>query len=321
MPHRVLNAIRVGLRFDLAGTEQMPSHTSFDDRIVRYEEIHSVRSEDFRSFVDAAQIRGKCRVLDCGCGYGAVSREVLLATEHARLEGETELAIDLIDESAVQLERARHELQAWLHVPGIQLRFVRGLFPDDLGQFAGQYDVFACKMVLHEISKEQQLSFLDNAYLSLKQNGRLVLWDVCLSPDIAAFYRCVIRAKDELAGYETMVQRRNFLTEQEIKTLFEKSRFRSFEFAKDIFYRFDTHKRFLPEFQGSVDRFAQWEDFIRKSALALTPRDLHTLQYYDDGESIQFTVRKIIVLAWARHDVGDIQSLPETRTALGVSNA
>src|ERR1700680_665270 len=181
--------------------------TSFDRRVVRYEEIHAISSDDFGTFVNAAAINGRCRILDCGCGYGAFTREVLLAIESGRLKGGTHLKVDLIDESLIQLERARDELRPWLNVPGVDLRFIGGVFPDDLGHFSKRYDVVACKMVLHEIRKDRQLRFLENTYDCLKRGGRLVLWDVCLSPDIAPFYRAVIRSKDALAGSYFMGER------------------------------------------------------------------------------------------------------------------
>jgi SAM-dependent methyltransferase len=269
--------------------------TSFDLRVVRYEEIHSIRSDDFRAFVNAAMVSGKCRILDCGCGYGAVTREILLATEQGRLAGELQVSVDLIDESTVQLDRAKTELQRWLHDPATNLRFITGIFPDDLDVFSEPYDVIACKMVLHEVRQNQQPMFLRQLHECLKPGGRLILWDVCLSSDIASFYRSVVRSKDALAGYATMVERRNFLTEDEIKGLFEASPFGYAEFVRNILYRFDTMKRFIPEFKGDSVRFAQWQDFIRKSASAIDPSILAAIHYCDEGDSIAFDIRKVIV--------------------------
>jgi len=271
--------------------------TSFDRRIVRYEEIHSINSDDFRAFVDAAAVKGPCRILDCGCGYGAFTREVLRATESSRSMGETDLRIDLIDESPVQLDRARDELRPWLSASGADLHFIAGVFPDDLGQPSEEYDVVACKMVLHEIRKHQQQRFVENAFECLKPGGRFVAWDVCLSPDIATFYRNVIKSKDAIAGYESMAERRYFLTEGELRTLFLSSSFGAVKFVRDIHYRFDTRKRLVPEFGGDEFLFAQWEDFIRKAAAALNPAVLARLQYLDSGDSISFNVRKVIVVA------------------------
>jgi SAM-dependent methyltransferase len=277
--------------------EAVAAPTSFDQRIVRYEEIHAIQPNDFRAFVDAARIHGRSRILDCGCGYGAVTREVLLATELERQNGATDVVVDLIDESNVQIDRAKRELTPWLNATGATLVFINGTFPQDLDPILTRYDAIFCKMVLHEITKDQQLAFLMNIYERLKTGGRLVLWDLCLSSDIAEFYRAVVRAKDALAGYQTMAERRNFLTETELLELFAGSPFGHIEFVRNIAYRFDTQKRLIPEFLGNEVRFARWHDFIRRSVETLSPADLAKIQYQDAGSSISFNVRKVIAVA------------------------
>lgn len=276
----------------------MNQPTSFDERDVRYEYIHSISAEDFRSFVEVAHIDGNCRVLDCGCGYGAVSREMLRATEQARSIRLTKLSIDLIDESAFQLERAHKELASWMSGPGVKLTFIHGSFPDDLPvPRTDSYDVIACKMVLHEVCHDQQLAFVNEAYKCLKPGGRLVLWDLCLSPEMAEFHRSVIKMKDVLAGYTTMVSRRHMLTGFEIEHLFQVSAFGKVQLVKNILYRFDTRKRLDTEFRGNKERFEEWHAFIRDSARKLDPSLLQKVHYQDDGDRIAFDVRKVIGLA------------------------
>ena len=274
----------------------MVGSTSFDHRLVRYEEVHAIQPDDFRAFVTAADIRSQTRILDCGCGYGAVTREFLLATEGRRIRGETELFIDLIDESTVQLNRARNELRAWQTAHGVKLTFIEGLFPDDLPHL-NVYNIIACKMVLHEVNRDSQLRFLQGAHNFLANDGRLLLWEICLSPEIADFFRNVVRLKDQLSGYQTMVQRRNFLTERELYTLFSKSAFGRVELARDFFYRFDTRKRFMPEFGGNEDKFAEWHAFIRSAATELPESTLANIHYIDDGTTIGFDIRKVIAVA------------------------
>jgi len=239
--------------------------TSFDQRIVSYEEIHAIDPGDFLAFVTAAEIKGPCSVLDCGCGYGAVTREILLSTKLSRQLGGTQLAVDLIDESEVQLERAKRELQVWQHAPGVTLRFRIGAFPEDLSVPPRNYDVVACKMVLHEICRDRQLPFLQETYRVLRSGGRLVFWDVCLSDDMAPLYRAIVRKKDELAQYDTLVERRHFLTAGELRTLFNDSPFRGFHVTKNIVYRFNTRARLMPEFDGDETRLDQWHSFIRRA--------------------------------------------------------
>lgn len=280
----------------------MARPTSFDHRLVRYEDVHAIQPEDFRAFVDAANIRTHTRILDCGCGYGAVTREMLLATEAVRSRGEIDLIVDLIDESTVQISRAKRELQNWQHIDGVSLNFIEGLFPDDIPPFS-TYDVIACKMVLHEVAKDQQLRFLKAAHQLLTREGRLLLWEICLSPESADFFRSVVRLKDKLSGYDTMVQRRNFLTAQELIDLFAKSAFGRVDVTREFVYRFDTRKRFMPEFGGDESRFAEWQSFVRRSGEELTPAVRTSMRYLDDGITIAFDIKKVIAIAVRTNEV------------------
>ena len=278
-----------------------PRHTSFDQRLVRYEQLHEILPDHFRAFIAAGQIRGNCRILDCGCGYGSVTREILKATAADRARGETTLTIDLIDDSAVQLDGARWELAAWNGSPGAKLDFIRGVFPDDLRAGPGTYDVIACKMVLHEVLKERQSAFVGSVYEHLKLHGRFIFWDLCLPPDLASFYRAVFKKKDVLAGYDTLVERRTFMTEPEFVELFHSSPFRAFQIVAEIAYRFDTLKRLEPELKGDLKAFAEWQNFIRASIADLDPSAVEKLMFEDDGDSISFNVRKIIAVAQRRN--------------------
>jgi hypothetical protein len=130
-----------------------------------------------------------------------------------------------------------------------------------------------------------------------REGGRFVFWDLCLSPEMAEFHRSVIRMKDILAGYTTMVERRNILTGDEMSHLFNSSLFGRVELVSDIFYRFDTRKRLGPEFLGNERAFLEWHAFIRAAASKLEPSILAKLRYEDDGDRIAFDVRKVIGLA------------------------
>ena len=49
----------------------------FDSRLVRYEDIHSITDTDFDELVKIIDAKQGDTILDAGCGYGAVTREIL----------------------------------------------------------------------------------------------------------------------------------------------------------------------------------------------------------------------------------------------------
>ena len=268
--------------------------TSFDQRVVRYEEIHNVQPEDFAVLTAAAEVRDCSRILDCGCGYGAVTREILIRTEEQRRRKGQLIAIDLVDESREQLKRAKEELKPWLNDPLVQLTFYHGYFPDAF-KWSKRYDVVAAKMVLHEVVRGKQAEFVDGLYECLKDNGRLLLWDLFLTPETADFFRETIKEKDRLAKFNTMVDRRHFLSDGELVELLSQSRFSFCKLIKPIEYKFETSRRLVPEFNGDKNLLNQWHDFIRNMA-ATKPLVQDLLHYQDDkgGGTIRFQVRKAI---------------------------
>jgi 16S rRNA C1402 N4-methylase RsmH len=75
----------------------------FDDRIVRYEEIHKIKDIYFKILVDALNPKPNDVILDGMDGYGSVSKWILSRTEEKGFKPE----IFTLDESATQIERAR----------------------------------------------------------------------------------------------------------------------------------------------------------------------------------------------------------------------
>lgn len=273
----------------------MPHVTSFDQRVVRYEDIHNVQPDHFSALVDAVAVQDCYRILDCGCGYGAVSREILNQTEDQRRRNGQMIAIDLVDESEKQLSRAQEELEGWSKDPLVKLDFHLGSFPNAF-KWSRRYDVVAAKMVLHEIARNKQPDFVDGLYECLKDNGRLILWDLFLAPETADFFRETIRAKDRLANFETLVDRRYFLSDTELVALLNRSRFSFCKQIKHIHHDVETRKRLMPEFQGREDLLEQWHESIRAMTNAATSSLLRMLHYEDDREhgTIRFKVNKAI---------------------------
>lgn len=265
----------------------MAENTSYEHRIVRYEEIHDVAVADFAAFVSAAQLRPASRVLDCGCGYGACTRELLL---HHRAD--EVVCVDLVDESAVQLSRAREELKPFEHVQGVTLAYECAEFPDRFAP-TDRYDVAFAKMVLHEVAREKQPAFVGSLIRALVPGGRLLFWDVCTQTNqIRDFTQAVIRSKDALAGFVSLADRRNLSTEQDISDLLEQSGVVMTRRLKTIGYTLDTRRRLVPEFGGDESLLQAWHDAIRRAASSLPASVLDELHYVDAGNTITFTIRK-----------------------------
>src|SRR5947199_7084993 len=116
----------------------------FDNRIVSYEYIHAVTPEDFNKLIEAIDPKKGEVILDAMCGYGAVGKAILERTSEAQ--------VIFLDESEVQIKRARENIpQAGNDC------FVVATLPNDSFE-DNSFDKIVIKMGLHEVSLAEHLS-------------------------------------------------------------------------------------------------------------------------------------------------------------------
>jgi len=117
-------------------------------------------------------------------------------------------------------------------------------------------------MVLHEVPQPRQAEFLTCLYEALKPGGLLVLWDLALNPSVADFFRDVIKEKDELLGFYSLVDRRHFLTPGEFSRCVADSKFGTAEMVRTFDYTCCTDKRIPSEFPNDQSLYKEWIDTI-----------------------------------------------------------
>lgn len=272
--------------------EVRTSRRGYDIRIVPYEEIHSIRSQDFERLVRAIDPQPSDHILDAGAGYGAVTREVVLRSKRR------DLRFCVLDISAVQLKRGIRSLQRELGKSFIEghLRFLQDslLHPDcDDSSF----DKAAAKMVIHEIPRYQQLQALKEVFRVLRPGGKFVIWDLMLDYQTQDFFQDVVRKKDELAGFRYLARYRYFLREDEWIERLKDAGFTQVKKEADVFYELHTRKRLDSELEGDTNRLNAWHSFIRERVKQLPPEVVERLRYKDHGDDISFIPPKAIYSA------------------------
>lgn len=252
----------------------------FDVRNVSYEHIHSIKPEDFRALIDAVDPQPKDVIMDAMCGYAAVGKGILERQPHTDLY--------LLEESSVQLERAKENIP---ELPGD--RFILAEFPSH--NFAPEFfDKIVIKMGLHEVSREKQLVVAREVNTLLKLNGKFIIWDVMLSEATQELFRGVIRKKDELSGFDMLTRERYFFTEDEFCQTMKDGGFSEVKEYHTISYRFSSRKRLESELQNDEDKLNQLNQYIRKQFPEALKKEM---DYNDEGENISFNiVKKIFVM-------------------------
>lgn len=261
----------------------------FDLRIVRYEKIHSIKDKDFDELFKIINVQESDTILDAGCGYGSVSREIL------KRSNVTNLKLILYDLYELQLKRAIPELNGFFNneLENRRIKLIHG----DLRKISlkdASVDKIIAKMVIHEIPVADQGKVFKEFYRVLRPGGKLIIWDTNLKNSTQLFFQSVIRKKDELAEYNHLYGTRYFLREEEMQKLATEANFQLFRKTHTIEYTVNTGKRLIPEFAGDLNKLSKWNTFIRKLANELPTDVLEELQFQDKEKTIEFNVEKAI---------------------------
>lgn len=270
--------------------QEIENSDSFDVRIVRYEYIHSIKDEFFEQLIKIANPKSADTILDAGCGYGSVTREVLKRNKDKNLK------CFLADSNYTQLLRAETELTNIGFSHNSEIKFFKDNLIDTKFK-ENTFDTVIAKMVIHEIPFDKQPLAIENAYRILKPGGKLVIWDMTLDKKTQKFIQDVIRMKDKLAGFQTLEKNRYFLRFDEIQCLLSKAGFKNANLAYKIVSPVVTSKRLDQEFSNSGIKLSLWHDYIRERAKEVEPSILKQLKFKDNGDSISFVPPKAIISA------------------------
>ena len=228
----------------------------WDVRNVDFSRIHGDDSRAYEFLLKSLNLREGMCLGDIMCGYGAVSQRVLEFCESKRII----LSLFLLD--AYQLDRTipltRYEDKG--HSVNRTLQDARNFsFPKD------SLDAIVIKMGLHEVSKEEQVRILANSLHSLKPAGELFIWE-CMgqTPKINEYFKRIIRKKDELAGYTSMVENRYFCNEEELIDIAEEAGGERVEVIyQDSSFDWNTLNLCQADFGVDVDKLKEYNEYIR----------------------------------------------------------
>jgi len=205
--------------------EEHKEKAGFDVRIVDFKLVHNQKQEDFDAFVNIIDPKDGQVILDGMDGYGAAAKEILTTAAQKGVKPE----IYTLDESAVQVEKAKK------NVPDIDEKHIIKADMRETPFSNNFFDTVVIKMGIHEVQKEEQQKIVNEVYRILKENGKFVTWDLSLADrETQVIFQDIIRKKDELAGFDKLVESRYFPRRDELLALFEKAGFQNVSVAHKI---------------------------------------------------------------------------------------
>lgn len=232
----------------------MQNSNSYQKRIVFYEKIHSIDEKDFESLISIVNPEKGQIILDACCGYGSVSKRLLQVIEKNNLD--TKMV--LLDSSELQLSRAKENLKE-KDVDFVLSDARQTPFPEN------HFDTVVNKMGLHEVDKESQEQMLKEFYRILKPGGKIVIWELALSEETQPIFSEIIKKKDELAGFDSLIRNRHFPKKEEVISELKENGFENPKVEHDVFPNLSIRNR-KEEFV-SADRLKILEEkgFIEES--------------------------------------------------------
>lgn len=261
---------------------------SWNRRNVDFSNIHGTNQEAYSALFGSMDLKQGMIIGDLMSGYGDVSKIILNYCKDNNLS----LELVLLDAYAIQLERSKDFLIEYNNEKYSINRVLGDI--RKMPFLNSSLDIAIVKMGLHELPKNEQNIALQDIFRVMKPQGKLFVWHSSgLNPELAEYWRKVVRKKDELAGYNDFVRDRYLMDYQELTQSIKDAGFIEVEQIYDGDLIYETKKLAQADFNSDKDKLNEWNKFLRR----FPNRIKGQIDFKDNGNSISVCFRKRIYQA------------------------
>lgn len=262
----------------------IPSEEGWGRRNVDFSRAHGNEDDAFRTLIEQLNVKTGDIIGDIMSGYGEVSRKVL---EYCAEKGVFAKTV-LIDAYETQIRKSYEHLAKFEGQGFVVERLVQDARCISLDS---KFDKAVIKMGLHEVSRTDQARILEKSYEALKPAGELYVWEsMGQTPEVTEWFRKIVRKKDELAGFQSFVENRDFLYDTEIIESMKKV---GFVGVLEVYFgefRYIT-ENLIGDFEGDYRKVEEWNKYLRMNVPEHIKR---AINFTDNGNSISMSfVKKI----------------------------
>ena len=254
---------------------------SYDDRIVNYEKVHELTREKLDRFAGIVAPNNGETILDVGAGYGIGTGAIINKYPNVNAK------YTVLEKSKVQIELAKTKLKN---------KVTPDFFSNNIsfhnssiincGLEKQSFDKITSKSFLHEIPKDEKFTAIKEIFSLLKPGGTYIIWNYVLNAENCDFVRKLVKRKDELAGYDTLVNDRYFLTENELLAHLRQAGFRHIKEEFSYEYHLSTKSRMPDEFNNDINILREWNAYINEMLDNYDEAFRKKLKYRQEGDNI-----------------------------------
>ena len=123
-----------------------------------------------------------------------------------------------------------------------------------------------------------------------------MVWEIALDKDqvIGDVFRRTINEKDRLAGYDTLLRNRHFLSRSELLRKLQEAGGVAPTVVRTVQYRFRSMLRLHAELDGNETSLVTLNAYIRQEYSRLPEAKRTRFQFEDKGDSVEFDVPVVI---------------------------
>lgn len=262
----------------------MPSAEGWERRNVDFSRAHGNEDEAFQALIENLDVKPGEVIGDVMSGYGSVSRKILEYCAKNRVFAK----LILIDAYENQLRKSYEHLAEFEGQGFVVERIVGDARCISL---ESKLDKAVIKMGLHEVPMRDQKTILEKTYKSLKPTGEVYVWEsMGQTPEINEWFRKIVKKKDELAGFQSLVENRYFPNDSELVEAMRKAGFMDISEVYKGEFRYIT-ENLLGDFDGDYGKVKDWNKYLRMSVPEHIKR---AINFTDNGPSISMSFAKKI---------------------------